>query len=65
MTGVQTCALPICEVSAALADGVLSEDEIASIYLLQKRLNLDDDIVEILIAQYKNKRIDGNDPSAA
>jgi len=53
------------EVSEALADGILSEDELASIYLLQKRLNLDDDIVEVLIAQYKNKRIDGGDSNAA
>jgi voltage-gated potassium channel len=47
------------EVSAALADGILSEDEIASIYLLQQRLNLDNDLVEVLIAQYKSKRTDG------
>ena len=47
------------EVSAALADGILSEDEIASIYLLQQRLNLDDDLVEVLIAQYKSKRTNG------
>jgi hypothetical protein len=26
---------------------------------------LDDDIVEVLIAQYKNKRIDGGDSNAA
>jgi len=47
------------EVSAALADGILSEDEIASIYLLQQRLNLDNDLVEVLIVQYKSKRTDG------
>ena len=47
------------EVSAALADGILTDDEIASIYQLQQRLNLDDDLVEVLIAQYKHKRSDG------
>lgn len=44
------------EVSAALADGVLTDDEIASIYQLKTRLNLDDALVEALIAQYKRER---------
>lgn len=44
------------EVSEALADGVLTDDEIASIYQLKQRLNLDDDLVESLIAQYKRQR---------
>jgi voltage-gated potassium channel len=44
------------EVSEALADGVLTDDEIASIYQLKQRLDLDDALVESLIAQYKRQR---------
>lgn len=43
------------QVSEALADGVLSDDEIGSIYELKERLNLSDELVESLIAQYKRK----------
>lgn len=49
------------EVSAALADGVLTDDEIASIYQLKQRLNLDDALVEALIAQYKRQRSGGDE----
>ena len=46
-------ALLEAEVSEAFSDGVLTDEEMGSIYQLKQRLDLSDELVEALIAQYK------------